>query len=178
MDYKVILCILAGVLIVTVCGFYVLFRRLNRLEAASVQLQRFLLMSRTQQETMPPERKVPVQPATSPTTTPTGPRQRPQNPMGNLNTVLPMMNTFMTMFQGNDAPEPEEINDRAKEMVQEENKRRGLEKEIEKELGELATSEVKEGRVEDDDVEEEEISNDNPVPIEHKQETPKTVEVS
>lgn len=175
MDYKVILCILAGVLLVTVCGFYVLFRRLNRLEAASVQLQRFLLMSRTQQETMAPERKIPVQPVTPPTTTPTGTRQRP-NPMGNLNTVLPMMNSFMTMFQGNDAPEPEEINDRAKEMVQEENKRRGLEKEIEKELGELATSEVKEGRVEDDDVEEEEISNDSPAPIEPKQNPP--VEVS
>ena len=174
MDYKIILCILAGVLIVTVCGFYVLFRRINRLESASVQLQRFLLMSRTQQENGVPERKVPVQ-----TTPPTGavpPRPRPQNPMGNLNNVLPMMNTFMTMFQGNDAPEPEEINDKAKEMVQEENKRRGLEKEIEKELGELATSEVKEGRIE----EEEEITNEKEtqVQVEENKEIPVSIEVS
>lgn len=167
MDVKIILCILAGMLVLTVCGFYVLYRRLNRLETASVQLQRFLLMSRsttpTGPNTMPNAVPNPVSNAVpnpvSNAVPNVGPRSgdsknqpnrgRSAPPIPNLNNVLPMMNTFMTMFQGGEGPEPDEINDKAKEMVKEENKRRGLEKEIEKELGELASSEIKEGRVEE-----------------------------
>lgn len=162
MDVKIILCILAGMLVLTVCGFYVLYRRLNRLETASVQLQRFLLMSRPQ-PTGPNAVPNPVtnavpNPASNamPNVVPRSGdsknqpnRGRSAPPIPNLNNVLPMMNTFMTMFQGSEGPEADEINDKAKEMVKEENKRRGLEKEIEKELGELASSEIKEGRVEE-----------------------------
>ena len=144
MDVKIILCILAGMLVLTVCGFYVLYRRLNRLETASVQLQRFLLMSRstpTGPNTVPNAVPNPVSnavPNTVPNAVPRSGetknqpnRGRSPPPIPNLNNVLPMMNTFMTMFQGGEVPEPEEINDKAKEMVKEENKRRGLEKEIE-----------------------------------------------
>ena len=159
MDVKIILCILAGMLVLTVCGFYVLYRRLNRLETASVQLQRFLLMSRSTTPTGPNTMPNAVPNPVSNAVPTVGPRSgdsknqpnrgRSAPPIPNLNNVLPMMNTFMTMFQGGEGPEPDEINDKAKEMVKEENKRRGLEKEIEKELGELASSEIKEGRVEE-----------------------------
>ena len=51
-----------------------------------------------------------------------------------------------------------------------------MEKEIEKELGELATSEVKEGRIE----EEEEITNEKEtqVQVEENKEIPVSIEVS
>lgn len=163
METKIILFILAGVFVVLLSGFYILYRRINRLEAANLQLQRYLLVARQM------DRPVAVPSTTEPQRAPaTQPSQPPPQraPMSNLNNVLPMVNTFMNMFQGSDTPEPEEIEDKAKEMMQEEKKRRGLEKEIEQELEELQSSEIKEGRVENEEKEEIVTDDDDDVVVE------------
>lgn len=156
MDTKIILFILAGVFVVLLSGFYILYRRINRLETANLQLQRYLLVSQQMGRGVS---DAPVEPSQGPPQR--TPPQRPSPPRPsppNLNNVLPMVNTFMNMFQGAEGPEPEDIEDKAKEMVQEDKKRRGLEREIEQELEELQSSEIKEGRVENETESEEEES--------------------
>lgn len=161
MDTKIILFILAGVFVVLLSGFYILYRRINRLETANLQLQRYLLVSQQMGRGVS---DAPVEPSQGPPQRPPPQSPSPQRPSPprpsppNLNNVLPMVNTFMNMFQGAEGPEPEDIEDKAKEMVQEDKKRRGLEREIEQELEELQSSEIKEGRVENETESEEEES--------------------
>ena len=173
MDQKTIYLIIFIVLAILVGAFFILYLKLKRIEKNNVELQKHIIHTNNIIETYinpSPQRAtsepnlqqptIPLQQPNIPLHQPQSqpnlqqlPKQQPPNPMSAIGNMLPMMGTIMNMFGGESVASPEDIEEEAKQMMEEDQKRRELENEIQQELSELAVD-IQEGRVDEDEMEE------------------------
>lgn len=166
MDQKTIYLIIFIVLAILVGAFFILYLKLKRIEKNNVELQKHIIHTNNiienyinptpQRATSEPNLQQPNIPLQQPQSQPNLqqlPKQQTPNPMSAIGNMLPMMGTIMNMFGGESVASPEDIEEEAKQMMEEDQKRRELENEIQQELSELAVD-VQEGRVDEEDIEE------------------------
>lgn len=178
MDQKTIYLIIFIVLAILVGAFFILYLKLKRIEKNNVELQKHIIHTNNiietyinptpQRATSEPNLQQPNIPLHQPQSQPNLqqlPKQQPPNPMSAIGNMLPMMGTIMSMFGGESVASPEDIEEEAKQMMEEDQKRRELENEIQQELSELAVD-IQEGRVDEDEMEEDNDTEDKDDDIE------------
>jgi len=185
MDQKTIYLIIFIIMAILVGAFFILYLKMKRIEKNNVELQKHIVYTNniietyinptSQRSTSEPnlqQPNIPLQQTNIPQQQSQShqnlqqlpkqqlPKQQVPNPMSTIGNMLPMMGTIMNMFGGESVASPEDIEEEAKQMMEEDQKRRELENEIQQELSELAVD-VQEGRVDEEDIEEKDIEEED-----------------